>query len=44
MWMKNTLSSDTPVRAVVELRGGEAKKLSLGVGDLVSWTREDAGQ
>jgi uncharacterized membrane protein (UPF0127 family) len=33
----DTLSSDTPVRAVVELRGGEAEKLSLAVGDLVSW-------
>ncbi len=33
----DTLSSDAPVRAVVELRGGEAQKLALGVGDLVSW-------
>jgi uncharacterized membrane protein (UPF0127 family) len=40
MWMKNT--SDAPVRAVVELRGGEAEKLSLAVGDLVSWKPPDA--
>ena len=39
----DTLSSDTPVRAVVELRGGEAEKLSLAVGDLVSWKEPDAG-
>jgi uncharacterized membrane protein (UPF0127 family) len=32
-----TLSSDKPVSAVVELRGGEATKLSLAVGDQVSW-------
>lgn len=38
----DTLSSDTPVRAVVELRGGEAEKLSFGVGDLVSWKQPDA--
>lgn len=38
----DTLSSDTPVRAVVELRGGEAEKLSLGVGDLVSWRQPQA--
>lgn len=38
----DTLSSDTPVRAVIELRGGEAEKLSLGVGDLVSWKERDA--
>jgi len=34
----DTLSSDSPVSAVVELRGGEAAKLALSVGDLVSWT------
>jgi uncharacterized membrane protein (UPF0127 family) len=34
----DTLSSDSPVAAVVELRGGEAAKLALSVGDLVSWT------
>ncbi len=33
----DTLSSDTPVGAVIELGGGEAQKLSLAVGDLVSW-------
>jgi uncharacterized protein len=38
----DTLNSDTPVRAVVELRGGEAEKLSLGVGDLVSWKEPNA--
>jgi uncharacterized protein len=32
-----TLSSDTPVAAVLELRGGEARRLGLQVGDLVSW-------
>ncbi|HYM42645.1 MAG TPA: DUF192 domain-containing protein [Steroidobacteraceae bacterium] len=32
-----TLSSDTPVRAVLELRGGEAQRLGLRVGDSVSW-------
>jgi uncharacterized membrane protein (UPF0127 family) len=37
----DTLSSDTPVHAVVELRGGEAEKLSLSVGDLVSWKTPD---
>jgi uncharacterized membrane protein (UPF0127 family) len=32
-----TLSSDKPVSAVIELRGGEAAKLPLAVGDQVSW-------
>jgi uncharacterized protein len=32
-----TLSSDEPVSAVVELKGGSAARLSLAVGDLVSW-------
>ena len=32
-----TLSSDQPVSAVVELRGGEAAKLGLANGDLVTW-------
>jgi uncharacterized protein len=40
----DTLSSDAPVSAVVELRGGEAAKLSLSVGDLVSWTGANPGQ
>jgi uncharacterized membrane protein (UPF0127 family) len=32
-----TLSSDAPVSAVLELRGGEARRLGLEVGDQVSW-------
>jgi uncharacterized protein len=32
-----SLSSDTPVAAVLELRGGEVAKLGLRVGDTVSW-------
>jgi uncharacterized protein len=32
-----TLSSETPVGAVLELKGGEAAKLGLAVGDRVSW-------
>jgi hypothetical protein len=40
----DTLSSDVPVSAVVELRGGEAARLALSVGDTVSWTRADAGR
>ena len=32
-----TLSSDAPVGAVLELRGGEVRHLGLEVGDLVSW-------
>jgi uncharacterized protein len=35
----STLSSDTPVSAVLELRGGEAAKLGLKVGDTVSWKK-----
>jgi uncharacterized protein len=38
----DTLSSDTAVGAVIELRGGEAQKLSLAVGDLVSWKERAA--
>ncbi|HEY8053140.1 MAG TPA: DUF192 domain-containing protein [Steroidobacteraceae bacterium] len=38
----DTLSSDLPVSAVVELRGGEAAKLALKVGDLVSWAHAAA--
>ena len=34
-----TLSSDKPVSAVLELRGGEAKKLGLAVGDSVTWKK-----
>jgi uncharacterized protein len=32
-----TLSSDTPVAAVLELKGGQAAKLGLRTGDAVSW-------
>lgn len=35
----NTLSSDKAVAAVLELKGGEASKLSLRVGDTVTWKR-----
>jgi uncharacterized membrane protein (UPF0127 family) len=33
----DVLSSDVPVIAVLEIRGGEARQLALGVGDRVSW-------
>src|ERR1700674_962425 len=33
------LSSDTPVSAVLELKGGEASKLGLRTGDTVSWKK-----
>jgi len=33
------LSSETPVSAVLELKGGEAGKLGLRVGDRVTWAR-----
>jgi len=33
----STLSSDTKVAAVVELRGGAAAKLGLHTGDTVHW-------
>jgi uncharacterized protein len=33
----DTLGSDEAVSAVVELKGGAAARLSLGVGDLVTW-------
>ncbi len=32
-----TLSSDVPVEAVIEIRGGEAKKLEFKVGQKVIW-------
>jgi hypothetical protein len=32
------LSSDIPVNAVLELKGGEAAKLGLKAGDTVTWT------
>lgn len=34
-----TLSSDSPVSAVLELRGGQTAKLGLRTGDMVSWTK-----
>jgi uncharacterized membrane protein (UPF0127 family) len=34
-----TLSSDSPVSAVLELKGGQAAKLGLRTGDTVSWTK-----
>jgi uncharacterized protein len=37
-----TLSSDTPVSAVLELRGGQAAKLGLHTGDSVSWQKPRA--
>jgi uncharacterized membrane protein (UPF0127 family) len=37
-----TLSSDTAVSAVLELRGGQAAKLGLHTGDSVSW-KQPAG-
>lgn len=33
----DVLSSDVPVSAVLEIRGGEAQELGLSVGDRVSW-------
>jgi uncharacterized protein len=33
------LSSDTPVSAVLELKGGEAAKLGLSAGDTVTWKK-----
>ena len=35
----DTLSSEAPVAAVVELRGGLAAKLGLKVGDMVRWDK-----
>jgi uncharacterized protein len=34
-----TLSSDTPVAAVLELKGGEAGRLGLRTGDTVTWKK-----
>ena len=34
-----TLSSDAPVSAVLELKGGQAAKLGLQTGDTVTWTK-----
>jgi uncharacterized membrane protein (UPF0127 family) len=33
----DVLSSDVPVIAVLEIRGGEAHELGLGIGDRVTW-------
>lgn len=33
-----TLSSDKPVKAVIEIDGGEARRLGLAVGQRVRWT------
>jgi uncharacterized protein len=37
-----TLSSDAPVTAVLELKGGAAAKLGLKIGDTVSWKKPPA--
>ena len=37
-----TLSSDTPVAAVLELKGGQAAKLGLQTGDAVTWKKTSA--
>jgi hypothetical protein len=38
----DVLSSDVPVTAVLEIRGGEARELGIGVGDRVSWQKAGA--
>jgi uncharacterized membrane protein (UPF0127 family) len=38
-----TLSSDTKVAAVLELKGGQAAKLGLHNGDTVSWKKPPSG-
>ena len=38
----DVLSSDVPVIAVLEIRGGEAQTLGLRVGDRVSWKKPGA--
>lgn len=40
----DTLSSDEPVSAVIELRGGEVRRLGLRVGDLASWKPADGAR
>jgi uncharacterized protein len=39
---RRTLSSDIPVAAVLELKGGQAAKLGLQVGDTVTWRKPAA--
>lgn len=38
----DVLSSDVPVIAVLEIRGGEAKQLGIAIGDRVSWGKPGA--
>lgn len=38
-----TISSDRPAAAILELRGGEAARRGLKVGDRVSWSQAKAG-
>ena len=38
----DVLSSEVPVIAVLEIRGGEAQQLGMRVGDRVSWGAHDA--
>ena len=40
----DVLSSDVPVIAVLEIRGGEAQQLRIRVGDKVSWKNATADQ
>ena len=40
----DTLSSEVPVGAVLELKGGEVQHLGLKVGDRVSWKASDAAR
>ena len=40
----DSLSSDRPVSAVLEIKGGEAAKLGVRVGDLVSWSAAGSHQ
>ena len=39
----DVLSSDVPVTAVLEIRGGEAALLGIRVGDRVSWQKKPRG-
>jgi uncharacterized membrane protein (UPF0127 family) len=38
----DVLSSDVPVTAVLEIRGGESRRLGIAVGDRVSWKKPGA--